>query len=283
MIKLKQAVIVILTFLLLIITMLLVDGTFFAPNRLRAKETFIQDSSIPKTRNGFKIVFFSDVHYNLFIDQQRFEKVVSTINSVNPDVVLFGGDLIDNLSSNPLNTTNQDALVNLLKTIKAPSGKFYVSGQFESDSDYARTLSDKLLQRAEFESVNDKSLKLYFGDSYINFIGIDYVSDSLKLEQAINKLDPAAYTLAISHKPSAIKTLDSSKINLMIAGFTHGGQINFPGFKEVFFQNQSYNEETQIVGSTQLDISNGVGTSELDFRLFADPQINVYILNSNKR
>lgn len=280
MIKLKQGLIVILTFLLLIFTMLLVDGTFFAPNRLKIKETIIKDPAIPSSINGVKIVYFSDVHYNLFIDYSRFEKIISTINSVNPDVVLFGGDLIDNLTSNPLSTTNQDLLVDLLKRIKAPSGKFYVSGQFESDSDYARTLSDKLLQRAEFESVNDKSIKLYFKDHYINLVGIDFISDSLQLEATINRLDQTVYTLAIAHKPSAITTFDSSKIDLMIAGFTHGGQINFPGFKEVFIQNQMYHEETQRVGSTQLDISNGVGTSELNFRLFADPQINVYILNS---
>lgn len=280
MIKLKQGLIVILTFLLLIFTMLLVDGTFFAPNRLKIKETIIKDSAIPSSINGVKIVYFSDVHYNLFIDYNRFEIIISTINSVNPDVVLFGGDLIDNLTSNPLSTTNQDLLVDLLKRIKAPSGKFYVSGQFESDSDYARTLSDKLLQRAEFESVNDKSIKLYFKDHYINLVGIDFISDSLQLEATINRLDQTVYTLAIAHKPSAITTFDSSKIDLMIAGFTHGGQINFPGFKEVFIQNQMYHEESQRVGSTQLDISNGVGTSELNFRLFADPQINVYILNS---
>lgn len=280
MIKLKQTVIVILTFLLLIITMLLVDGTFFAPYRLKTKVTMINDPAIPQTSNGFKIVFFSDVHYNLFVDDERFEKTVSTINSVNPDVVLFGGDLIDNLASNPLTPTSQDALVDLLKAIKAPSGKFYVSGQFESDSDYSRTLSDKLLQKAEFESVNDKSLKLYFGDNYISLVGIDYISDPLKLEETIKTLDPTSYTLAISHKPSAIKTFDSEKIDLLIAGFTHGGQINFPGFKEVFFQDQTYQEASQMVGNSQLDISNGVGTSELDFRLFADPQINVYILNA---
>ena len=58
------------------------------------QEARVTNSLIPDDFNGFKIVQFSDIHYgnNIFYDD--LVKVVKKINSLNPDIVVFTGDLI---------------------------------------------------------------------------------------------------------------------------------------------------------------------------------------------
>ena len=58
------------------------------------RETMISDR-IPASLNEIKIVFFSDIHYGKYVDQARLKKIIETVNTQSPDVVLFGGDLFE--------------------------------------------------------------------------------------------------------------------------------------------------------------------------------------------
>ena len=63
-----------------------------------------------------KILQFSDLHLGYYFSLQHLSKVVSKINAVNPDIVLFTGDLIDNYQT----YTDTPFVASILKNIQAP-------------------------------------------------------------------------------------------------------------------------------------------------------------------
>mgnify|MGYP000677626854 CR=1 FL=1 len=89
---------------------------------LITKEYSIKDNNIPSDFDGLKIIHFSDLHYNRAINIKKVKNIVKEINLINPDIVVFTGDLIDQ----DANLTNEDynQLTNILNDIKAKYGKY---------------------------------------------------------------------------------------------------------------------------------------------------------------
>ena len=267
--KRKQALVLVLAIVVLVMTILLVDGLFLANKRIRVKNSIIKDEKISEAFNNFKIVYFSDAHFNLYVNEKRLAHVVDLINKEKPDLVLFGGDLIDHTQNTHLTQEEISFLIDTMGSIKAPYGKFAVTGQQEQSSEYARTTYQSLMQMSEFEIIDDKVFQIHYQNDYINLIGVttNYTTGSP---------DPNKFTLAFTHEPKNADLLSSP--DLMIAGFTHGGQINIPLFNGVFYNGQPYTNPTQVIDTMRLDISNGVWTSKIDIRMFADGDILVYTL-----
>lgn len=276
--KQKRALILILTIIILAITLLTLDGVFFANKRVKVIQYNIESPKIDNELNNTKIVYFSDAHYNLFVDNDRFSRIITQITDQKPDVVLFGGDLFEN----NLSQQQMSFLIDQLNRIEAPLGKFYVRGEAETLSDYANTTSQSILRLGEFEQLNTQHFKIFKQQQYFNLIGIDENATSTDVNNSLNQIDNDQFTLLFSHKPNKIKDLNLSKVDMMVSGFTHGGQINIPLFNGVFFDEQEYNSSTQTIENTTLYISSGVGTTKIDIRMFADGDILVFTLKSAK-
>ena len=68
---------------------------FIGTMSLTTKEYTITDELLPSGFDGLKIVHFSDLHYNRAITLDKVKSIVKEINEINPDIVVFTGDLID--------------------------------------------------------------------------------------------------------------------------------------------------------------------------------------------
>ncbi len=278
----KQALLLILTIFLVTITLLMLDGVFLAPRRLTPRNIETSNEKISDNLNGFKIVYFSDVHYNLFVDDSRIEKMIETINQQKPDLVLFGGDLVHDLDTKQLTQQQTSFLIDSLKSINAHYGKFAISGTHERISDYSYTTTKNILHLSEFELIDNKVMQIHYQNDYFNLVALGHSVDEPVLNQQLSSMDTNKFTLAIAHQPKKVESINPSQIELMLAGYTHGGQINLPLFNKAFFENQPYTKKTQTIDSMRLDITNGVGTSKIDIRMFADGEILVLTLKSAK-
>ena len=67
-------------------------------------------------------------------------------------------------------------------------------------------------------------------------------------------------------------------MDLILAGHSHGGQAKLPLVKPFYLPDnaKNYYDKFYKVENTDIYISNGVGNSIVDFRLFSTPSINVY-------
>lgn len=268
-IRFKRVLILLLALFLMVSGAILIHGRYWANHKVTIKENTIEHEKISPVFDGFSFVYFSDVHFNEFVDQNRFDQLVDKINTLKPDVILFGGDLISEAFAE---NKSQQVFIESLKKLEAPYGKFAVLGEKETGVNTILTNVNNFFAKADFEVLQNQSTKLYYNsDEYINLIGL--LDSSMRLSGDEN------YTIAFSHQPMLA---DSVSADLMIAGATHGGQINLPFFKDNFLDEQPYTKKTQLVNQMRLDVSNGVGTTVIDMRIFAPAQINYYVLYSKE-
>ena len=128
----KKILKIFITMLILII-LLLLYSRFIGTIGLNTKEYTIEDNNISNDFDGIKIVHFSDIHYKRIITKDRIDKIINEINLINPDIVIFTGDLIDQDSE--INEDDITYLKEVLSKINAKYGKYSVIGNHDYSID----------------------------------------------------------------------------------------------------------------------------------------------------
>ena len=54
----------------------------------------IESQDIPKSFDGKRIVFVSDIHHGASLSIERVKKLVQRINNLHPDIIILGGDYV---------------------------------------------------------------------------------------------------------------------------------------------------------------------------------------------
>ena len=276
---LKKVLIGVLT-VLIIGGLLTLDALYLAPKQLKVRYETLSSPVIPEDLNGLSICVFSDLHYNNYVDKTRAQKIVDTINEQNPDVVIFLGDLFDHPSVNVPGEVAQEDLISLLSSINAPYGKFAVYGNHDLESPTATEIVSQVLYKGGFEIKKNENFKIHLGKKAgIQMIALDC--------QLLGTIDPVAafansdenlYRMVICHTPDTIDELSDYPFDYMVAGHSHGGQLYIPLIGAIYIPQYAYNYNhgKYVIDNKTLDITNGVGTTRKDIRLFADQEIVIY-------
>ena len=270
----------ILTYILLtlfFLMLVLIYGRFVGVNGLNTKEYLIYSNSIDSGYNGVKILHFSDLHYKKVITEKRVNDIVIEINNVNPDIVIFTGDLFDD--DYELTKDDIDFLIKTLSKIESKYGKYAVIG--DNDFDDIESLKNiysqsnfKLLDN-NFEVIKNEDNNNLFIGGISSYIKND--ADTTKINEYLDKHPDIPYKIIIMHEPDYFDKLASS-FDLVLAGHSLNGSINVPLIKRLFLENgaKKYYNKYYDLNDTDFYISNGIGVSNINFRLFNVPTINVY-------
>lgn len=265
-----------IVFVIILISFLFVWGKFIEPGILVSNDGVISDKDIPSSFNGLKMVQFSDVHYGTGFDEKRFDNLVSKINSYKPDIVVFTGDLIDknyNESSDDIKL-----ITKYLSKIDSRLGKYAVLGNHDYNSD---SFDDIMYDSGFMVLKNNYDTVYYLENDPILIYGVDDVTYGSPRLDVLNSNDVSKikYRIVIMHEPDFIdEFVNDYNVNLVLAGHSHNGQVNVPYLKNFILPKYSkkYFEKYYKVGNTDMYVSNGVGNSLYDFRLFNFPSINVF-------
>lgn len=264
--------------LLVIILLILVWGRFGEINILTANDYRVENENIPDSFNGLKIVHFSDMHYGTGYDEARLERLVDKINSYKPDIVVFTGDLVDKNYS--LSDDDINLLVKYLAEIDSTLGKYAVVG----DHDFYNENYENIMYDSSFKVLKNNYDTVYYKENTpIVIYGIDNISYGDPRVDILDKdgISNIKYKIILLHEPDYVEQfVNDYDVSLVLAGHSHGGQVNIPGLKSLLLPDgaKNYYEEYYKINNVDIYISNGVGSSVYDFRLFSAPSINVYRL-----
>ncbi|PKM69878.1 MAG: metallophosphoesterase [Firmicutes bacterium HGW-Firmicutes-19] len=268
-----------------LLTVLIYEMTVWGPRRLNVETVTLSDSRIPSSFEGVKVVFFSDAHYNKFMNRERFLNVVNRINQLDPDIVIFGGDLFDHPSVEYPTTDIQDELTGLLSMIQAPLGKYAVFGNHDLESPRTIQMISNIFQASGFELLINQNIPIYNkSSSFIRLVGLDsQLLGNPDVNSAYQGVLEGEFVITVSHTPDIIDELPALT-SWVLAGHSHGGQIRLPIFNEIYTvpYARNYISGEHIVNGIRLNISNGIGTTRWDIRLMADPQIHSFTLSSGR-
>ncbi len=210
------------------------------------KHVSISDSMIPNNFKGLKIVHISDIHSGSFTNRTAVAKGVEMIMKAQPDLILFTGDLVNNVA------TEMDEYKELFATLKAPMGVYSTLGNHDY-GDYVHwpTLEEKNANLENLKQVHadmgwrllmNEHVVLEKGGQQICIIGIENWSDKARfpkygdLKKAYAGTENYPFKILMSHDPSHWKAQicnDYRDINLTLSGHTHGMQfgVELPGIK----------------------------------------------------
>ena len=274
----KKILKIFITIIILII-LLLLYSRFIGTIGLNTKEYTIEDNNISNDFDGIKIVHFSDIHYKRIITKDRIDKIINEINLINPDIVIFTGDLIDQDSE--INEDDITYLKEVLSKINAKYGKYSVSGNHDYSIDIE--ILRNIYKESNFNLLENSYDIIYGKDNNKLYIG--GISTGAFSDTVLNKMkyDEESYKIIILHEPDYTDEIISLNPNLILGGHSHNGQVNIPYLKKYFVPTGSkkYYDEHYLVNNTNLYISSGIGVSRYNFRLFNHPSINFYRINKN--
>lgn len=249
------------------------------PTQFKIREETIISSKIDEDLDGFLVAYFTDLSLNDKITDTYVDEVFAAISSFKPEMIVFGGDLLDQDTSIP--SERIDHLVEKLSDLHAPYGKYAVLG--DQDMRDPENISQKL-NDAGFKILNNAGVLISKdNDSYFNIVGIEpLVNGSPDLASAFSSANANYYTLVTSHCPDIFDSILGYHSDLLLSGHSRGGQIYIPLlslFGRDYGCKKYYHGKTTKDGAT-IDVSNGLGMIGDKARFLADAEIVLYTFRS---
>ena len=130
----KSVLINILIILTLLIISIFMYAKYIGTSGINVKEYLVKSDKIPKSLSGSKIIYFSDLLLGSTTNLDTLKLIAKRINELNPDIVIFGGNLLSDLKY----LDNKSDLVSELKNIDASLGKYFVLGDNVNNSEDSR-------------------------------------------------------------------------------------------------------------------------------------------------
>lgn len=278
-------------FSVLLIVTLIIAGIFFysiyiSVGRINIDYGTLSSEKIPADMDGVSIAFFSDIHYGTFMDHERLQSMIEKIKNTHPDILIFVGDIFDHPETSSPDDETVQKMIATLRSLDAPLGKFAVLGEHDEVNEDVKTTVKQILYQSDFEVLENKSVRLRNGtNSSITLIGTDsLINGTVDIAAAFHNVNAEEYNILITHCPDLATSSDLplTSIDLIVAGHSHGGQIYLPFIGPISPMDgaKTYYHGSYTINDTQLVITNGLGTTGMDMRLFAPPQLTFYRLYS---
>lgn len=193
----------------------------FLNPRIYTKEIKINKST--KDIKELNIVVASDIHMGTIVTNGRILKLVEMVNSLNPDIILLPGDILDE----DLEPVIRRNLGEDISKLKAKYGVYAVNGNHEFIGGV--TEADKYLTSHGIKLLRDSAVVI---DNQILLVGredlsINRISKRKSIEELLNGYDKSMPIILMDHQPFKLYEAEQAKIDLQLSGHTHHGQL-FP-------------------------------------------------------
>jgi uncharacterized protein len=254
------------------------------PKLLDINRLSITHSLIPRSFDQFTIIQFSDTHLGFQYSIKQLEKLVERINRIQPDMVIFTGDLMDA----PNKYTERDEIAPILQKLNAPFGKFAVYGNHDHGG-YGTDLFRSIMTNSGFVLLQNNAQEIKMIDEgRIHIIGLDdAMLGKPNLSNAMASLPQDSFKILLAHEPDLANNVIGHGIHLQLSGHSHGGQVKIPFIGALVTPplSEIYQEglyEIKNDSPLLLYVNRGLGTTRLPFRFLSKPEITLFTLKTEQ-
>ncbi len=270
-------------------------GLLLGRNELKMTNNVLTFKTLPVGFDGFKIVQISDIHLGSFQNSNKLlSKAVNIINEVEPDLLLFTGDLVNNFSY------ETEGWTSLFQKLKSNDGSFSILGNHDY-GDYT-TWENESKKKENFEKIvaassefgftllrNENSI-IHKGQDSIYIVGVENwghppFPQYANLAEACSDILDNAFKILMTHDPAHWEKINIEKkeFPLTLSGHTHGLQwgIKLAGipFSLAYLTRKNwgglYNKEDKF-----LNVNTGFGTVGIPWRIDMPAEITIITLKS---
>ncbi len=242
---------------------------------IRVNRYTIPVPNLPHEFDGLRVLQLTDLHYGPLMPLCILADVVQKANELKKDIVVCTGDYVLGKSSHRA----IDAIWHVLAKLRAPEGVYTVLGNHDHWASTERSLHwldtsghINLRHRAVPFSRNGKTL-------WLGGAG-DLWEDHLNLDHLLKEVPQDECRIVLAHNPDTADTDYTTRVDLMISGHTHGGQVKIPfiGTPLLPVKNKAYSSGFIRSQKTNVFISRGIGWAYLPVRFNCFPEIAILAL-----
>lgn len=204
------------------------------------------------------------------------EGLIERANAQGADIIVGLGDYV-----RKRNTPRElQEVWPMLRRLRAPLGVYFVNGNHDHWAD--QPLSLRLLEESGF-SLRHRHKVIQKGGASIVIAGAgDFYEDEVGIEAALRGAKAEMFKIVLTHNPDSIDTPHQSRVDLFLAGHTHGGQVRLPfvDYAPVIpVKNKGYDYGLrQNSKGEAIYISKGVGWAILPLRFNTRPEMPILVL-----
>jgi uncharacterized protein len=227
---------------------------------------------------SLRIAAASDIHLGTIISNSRLERLVSSINSLDPDIILLAGDIVDS----DLRPVIKNNLGETLKKLKSKYGIFAVTGNHEYIGGVEEAIN--YLSALDITVLRDRVVKInksfYIAGRDDRSINQFSGSKRKELKELLSGIDSAMPVILMDHQPFSLKKTAETSVDLQLSGHTHHGQL----WPFNFITSMIYEVSAGYlkINNTNFYVSSGYGTWGPPIRTNSRPEILDIAINFNK-
>lgn len=274
--------------------MLVMYGLCIGRTQIETRTVTIKSSQVPPSFNGYRIVQLSDLHVgSLLKDEYWIKNLPQYIQSLNPDLIVFTGDLVNTYAEE---TEGWESIFN---AIQAPDGKWACKGNHDYshykwrndiDSTQNTIAVTEAYKKLGWKLLNDSSTVLTKGTDSLYVCGVQNISRPPfhsygSVSKAMQNIADSSLVIMLSHDPIAWEDSirQHKNVLLTLSGHTHAMQmgIDFWGLHlSPASLMHPYWDGTYQQGDQYLHVNRGLGYVGFPMRIGMKPEITLIELYS---
>ena len=251
------------------------------PSRLVLHQETIQLEKWPQEFNGLRVAVISDIHAGgPFINDKKLRLIVERTNQLQPDLIVLLGDYMSPNSWHS-HRVEPEVIAEALKDLRAPLGVYSVLGNH--DWWYNGQKVRRALEQKGITVLDNEVAEVKWRGTSFWLVGLsDLWTRPQHIEATMAKVPQGKPVIALTHNPDIFPSIPRS-VPLVLAGHTHGGQVNIPLIGRPIEPSdfgQRYAAGHVFENDHHLFVTTGIGTSILPVRFRVPPEIVQLTLKS---
>lgn len=283
---------------------MMIHSITYGRTKLRVERVEIISDELPDEFDGIKVALFSDAHIGTLAQQDMLlNKMVDTINSLSPDIIINGGDLVNSHARE----LTQEAM-DILARLESKEGVYSVLGNHDvgiyirdtmkySPADNIQELIEK--QKAMGWHVLDNDVEyIWRGDQSISLTGFSYSRypthkshaqgfDTEVVKRVYRDVPDSMFNIAITHAPQFHESImRNGSADLTVAGHVHAMQnvlkIGNWRWSPALFWYDEWSGLYEKDNNKYLYINDGIGCVFFHLRFGTKPEVTLFELKKGE-
>lgn len=208
-----------------VITILLLGYGYENMKHVVKTQYFVETT---KNVSNYRIVLITDTHYGTIQSPDILKNRISEINTQSPDIVILGGDIVEEGTSKE----SMQEIFGLLGMLNSKYGIYYVYGNHDrqpytdsrsyTDEELTEAITENGISILEDENVVIQDDLVLAGRGDAAWGG---TSGRASTEEILEGADRNKYIVMADHQPIAAEENNAQGVDLQLSGHTHAGQI----------------------------------------------------------
>ncbi len=211
---------------LAILAAVAIETFLVEPNRVVLERIEIPIWNLPPEFDGYRIAVLSDLHYPRWTTRAFIQRAVALANRFSPDLIAIPGDICDV----PMRAQGfVPSLAGLFDGAHTKDGIVAVLGNHDHWID-VESVRRELEVSTPIRLIENTSILLERAGAFLAIGGVgDHWEGVVAPERVFDGVSDDVPRLLLSHNPDLADEMTANvRVDLMISGHTHGGQLCLP-------------------------------------------------------